>query len=188
MSLPAFKKFDIYEEPTSIGTRWKSWTAELENLMLALDIKDKKRQRALFLYYAGHDVHNIYKTLIPAEDPNEELAAAKARLDAYFEPKVNATYEIYHFRRMKQGESEDETVPADETIDSFVTRLRKKAARCRFADSDTEIKYQVIFGCNSSKLRREGLKKDDVTLTNLLELGRTLETVKKQATRAWKRK
>ena len=82
---------------------------------------------------------------------------------------------------MKQGESETESVPADENIDSFVTRLRKKATRCSFTDNDTQIKYQIIFGCSSSKLRREGLKKDDQTLNDLITLGRGLETVRRQA-------
>ena len=49
-TLPQFKKFNIHEETTALGTRWKLWLSELENLLLALDIKDKKRQRAMLLY------------------------------------------------------------------------------------------------------------------------------------------
>ena len=149
--------------------------------MLALDVKDKKRQRALLLYYAGQDVHSLYQTLQPEPSPDEEFAAAKEKLTAYFEPKMNITYEVYNFRRMKQGESDEGDVSMAESIDSFVTRLRKKAKRCQLANEDTEVRYQVIFGCRSAKLRREGLKKDTLTLNELVDLGRMHEMVMKQA-------
>ena len=93
-TLPQFKKFNIHEE--TLGTRWKLWLSELENLLLALDIKDKKRQRAMLLYYAGPEVHNIYQTLtITEDDQNEDYGAAKKKLTEYFEPKVNITYMRY---------------------------------------------------------------------------------------------
>ena len=103
-TLPQFKKFDIHEEPTALGMKWKLWISELENLFLALGITDKKWQRALLLYYAGPDVHSIYQTLISPEETDLEYGVAKKKLSDYFEPKVNVTYEIYNFRRMKQGE------------------------------------------------------------------------------------
>ena len=167
-ALPHLKKFDIHDEPTSLGTKWKTWISEFQNLILALGVRDTKRQRALLLYYAGSDVHNIYKTLITDADQDEEFEAAKVKLDLYFEPKVNITYEVYHFRRMKQGESETAVVSAEENIDSFVTRLQEKAVRCGFSNKDKEIKYQIIFGCRSSKLRREGLKSGDITLREII--------------------
>ena len=55
-NLPEFRKFDIEGESTSTGIRWKSWLAEFENLLTALAVTDKKRQRALMLYYAGKEV------------------------------------------------------------------------------------------------------------------------------------
>ena len=180
-NLPQFRKFDINEEPASLGTRWKSWLAELENLLLAVNITDKKRQRALMLLYAGKDVHDIYKTLIPDPNTDEDFDDAKARISAYMEPKINLTYEIYNFRCMRQGHSADGGIKPDESIDAFVTRLRRKALRCNFPDADKEIKYQVVFGCESMKLRKEALKKDEITLSELLTPGRTYEVIGKQA-------
>ena len=58
---------------SSIGVRWKTWLAELENL-IALNITDKKKQRALMLYYAGDGVHQIFRSLVEAtsgEDFND---------------------------------------------------------------------------------------------------------------------
>ena len=180
-SLPDFKKFDIHTEPTSLGIRWKAWVSEFGNLLIALGITDKKRQRALMLYYGGEELYQIYKSLVPA-DFEEEFEAAKARLTTYFEPKVNKTYEIYYFRQMQQGKSDGrDDVSYEELIDPFVTRLRKKAARCGFTDTDTEIKYQLIFGCRSPKLRRYALQKDELSLDELIEKGRSYEVSQQQA-------
>ena len=45
---------------------------------------------------------------------------------------------------MRQGESDVESIGVDESIDAFVTRLRKKASRCAFDDKDKEIRYQIM--------------------------------------------
>ena len=46
--------------------------------------------------------------------------------------------------------------------------------------ADTEIRYQIIFGCRDSKLRRSALQKDDLTLTDLVAKGRALEVSEHQ--------
>ena len=181
-TLPEFRRFNIDDEKTSLGIRWKVWLAEFENLLIALDITNAKRQRALMLYYAGNDVHEIYRSPVNTEDANEDFEPAKKKLTDYFEPKVNITYEIFHFRQTKQGFSDGkELVSEDERIDAFVTRLRKKAKRCSFTDSD-EIKHQLIFGCKSARLRRIALQEDGITLTDLINKGRAYESSSRQAT------
>ena len=58
-NLPPFKEFDVNEDPMSLGPKWESWIDEFQNLMLALGVEDKKRMKALLLYYAGRDVHDL---------------------------------------------------------------------------------------------------------------------------------
>ena len=149
-NLPDFQSFDVNSEPTSLGLLWTKWTQRLENLFIALDIEDRKRQRALLLYYGGSDVHNIYRTLTAPDQQDEEYEAAKRRLTAYFEPKINETFEVYSFRQIKQYENE--------TIDKYVSRLREVAQRCNSHNIDCEIKDQIVFTCLSDKLRRKALK------------------------------
>ena len=54
-SLPNFPSFPVHEN--NAETRWRKWISRLENMFIGLDIKDKKRQRALLLHYAGEDVN-----------------------------------------------------------------------------------------------------------------------------------
>ena len=177
-NLPPFKVFDVNEDPMSLGPKWESWIDEFQNLMLALGVEDKKRMKALLLYYAGRDVHDIYKTL--TDVPTEEYEAAKTKLTNYFTPKVNQTYEIYHFRKMSQNEESASKNGDVETIDEFVTRLKKAAKRCTFADEKLEIKLQVVFGCISKRVRRKALC-EDMTLDELLKFARSIELSEKQA-------
>ena len=67
-----------------------------------------------------------------------------------------------------------------ETTDRFHTRLRKLAKTCEFTDVDREIKTQIIQGCLSQRLRRRALR-ETISLTQLLDYGRSLETSEVQA-------
>ena len=118
-SLPEFPPFDVSLDPSSLGLQWKKWTTRLENLFVALAIEDKKRQKALLLHYGGSQLCDIFYTLETEEDV--EYQQVKAKLDTYFEPKINITFETYSFRQLTQAE--------DEPIDKFVTRLREAASR-----------------------------------------------------------
>ena len=98
--LPDFPPFDINLEPTALGVHWKKWIQRLENLFLAMDVKDTKRQKALLLHYGGSDLSDIYYTLQGEDDI--EFKHVKVKLDAYFEPKVNVTFETYTFRQLSK--------------------------------------------------------------------------------------
>ena len=125
----------------------------------------------MLLHYAGPSVDEIFDTL---EDTGDEDDYDKAveKLNDYFKPKANVTYEVYIFRQAKQKE--------EETIDSFHTRLRQLSRYCAFPDVDKEIKEQIILNCCSNSLRRKALR-EDLDLEKLLKAGRALELSESQA-------
>ena len=169
-SLPDFPPFDTESEPTSLGIKWKKWILRLENLFVALDIKDKARRKALLLHYGGANLSDIYYTL--ASEDDKEYQQVKEKLEAHFEPKVNVTFETYNFRQLAQEQ--------DESVDKFVTRLREAANRCDFHDKEREIKDQIVQKCFSDRLRRKALR-EDPSLTDLLSAARAMETADAQA-------
>ena len=81
-------------------------------------------------------------------------------------------FEIYKFRQAKQETSEK--------INTYHTRLRKLCENCEFADNDKEIKSQIIQGCSSTRLRREGLR-EELSLDDLIKTSRALELSESQA-------
>eukprot|EP00794_Sanderia_malayensis_P021156 gene21156-23236_t len=93
----------------SVGPRWRTWLADFETFVIANDITDAKRKRALLLYQAGSRVREIFRQL-------QDYQKAVDKLNEYFEPQKNRLYEVYKFRQAKQQEGE--------TLAQFHTRLR----------------------------------------------------------------
>lgn len=167
-ALPTFPSF-VVDSDDSAGVRWTKWVSRFRNLMVAVNIVDRKRQRALLLHYAGEEVNDILDTLPDAEaaegeDPFEKAVTA---LNKFFTPKQNIEYQIYTFRQSKQQ--------TDEPLTAYYTRLKQLATSCSFDNVDREIKSQIIQGCLSSTLRRKALCEPDMTLTKLIDVGRSLE-------------
>ena len=80
---------------------------------------------------------------------------------------------MYQFRKEKQE--------TGESLDTYRTRLRRLAATCEFADTDREIKTQIVQNCTSSRLRRRALPDASISLTEMLDDGRAMELTEKQA-------
>ena len=89
----------------------------MENLFVAANIKDKKRQRALLLYYAGEEDCEIFETIPESGDDFDKV---KGKLDEYFDPEKNIESEIYMFWQAKQN--------SGESMNSYHSRLRQLAS------------------------------------------------------------
>ena len=119
-ALPESEKFNLNTEYASLGVQWKRWTSRLENLFLAIEITDERRQKALLLHYGGVEVMILCESLLAETDETYKLA--KVKLDTYFEPKINKTFGTYVFRSRKHEE---------ETVDQFYTRLKSSRHKMR---------------------------------------------------------
>jgi len=117
-----------------------------------MNVKDKPRQQALLLHYAGEATNEIFDTLpdTAAGEGDDPFEKAIQALTNHFTPKQNREYEIYVFRQAKQE--------SNESISAFQTRLRQLAVTCGFDDVDREIKTQIVQSCSSHKLRTKALK------------------------------
>ena len=169
--MPNLPAFDPYSDPPSLCTRWTKWQRRFEDAMIGFDITSAKRQRALLMHFGGEDLQDVFETL----DNTGTVDEIKPALDAlapYFTPKKNTVYEAIIFRDAVQKENE--------TIDQFCTRLRKLAKKCDFADSDREIQIQILAKCRSDYFRKRALEKER-SLSNLLELARTIELAESRA-------
>ena len=93
-------------------------------------------------------------------------------LSDYFNPRQNVEFQRYQFRYTNQEQYE--------TIEKYYTRLMQIAAMCNFADTNAELKSQLIAGCSDDKTMRQALSEPDVTLDTLLQFAKTLELTNKQ--------
>ena len=171
IDIPPLQPFDPLTDRTSIGQRWKSWIKRFDTYLLASNITNDRQKRAMLLYQAGSETQEIFETLA---DTGVDYATAKTKLDEYFSPKKNVTYEIFQFRQATQQ--------TGESVEQFATRLRKLAANCEFDNVDKEITSAIVQHCLSKRLRRFALRESPLTLENLLTKARSLESSETQAT------
>ena len=173
IELNSVDKFDPHSDPTHLAQSWERWLRSFELFAAGKGVTDFDQKRALLLHCAGMAVQDIYFTLTEEDGDNVYQKVTKT-LEKHFEQKINVPYERYAFRTMKQEDSE--------TIEEFITRLRRKAVLCKFANVDQQIRDQVIEKCRSHKLRVKLLEKGhDLTLENLRLIASTVERVQDQA-------
>ena len=171
-TLPVFPEFDLRDQ-TNLATRWEKYMKRFNNLMAAMDVKEKSRKRALLLHYSGEEVNDLFDTLPDTGEDNDYKEACEA-LTRYFTPKKNVSFEIFKFRNLKQE--------SHETVDEFHTRLQIASKYCEFGDNkEKEIKAQIELGTSNKKLRRYSFRTPGLTLTQLLDYARTLYETERQA-------
>ena len=119
LQLPAIGPFSVLSDTATLSQRWAKWVKSFEYFLVASNVTDKKRQRALLLHLAGPEVQEVFETLTETGD---DYDTALAKLDAYFKPQKNIPFERHTFRQATQNPSE--------TMDAYVTRLKRLVQTC----------------------------------------------------------
>ena len=84
-ALPSFPPFSVHENGPDV--RWKKWKSSLDNMLLAMGVKDdKERIRTVLLHYASEGVNKIFETL---PNTGNDYETAVTMLTEYFSPKKN---------------------------------------------------------------------------------------------------
>lgn len=168
---------------------WKNWHRSFEWYLKAHHIDNDDDKFVKLLHLAGRKVQELYATLpVPpsvkqiARGPRanqivphlSEYEMAMAKLNEFFEPKKNSTYERHMFRLLKQEK--------EEKIGMFAMRLRLQAEKCEFGDTiEDNIKDQIIEKCSSGKMRRDLLKLGDAKLDKVLKAAKIFEATEEQS-------
>ena len=162
----------------------EKWVQSFEYYVVATGIDNVERKKALLLHLAGPEVQEVFPTLpnlppLPAL-PNGQAAPdrdvfeeALQKLNLYFIPKKNISFERHLFRASSQQ--------SGETIDSYITRLKQLSATCEFGDTkDDMIRDQVVDKCVSTSLKKRLLREPGLTLERVQELSRVMEATDNQ--------
>ena len=156
---------------SNVAEHWAKWLRSFKYFLTAKNVTNNEQKKALLLHLAGPEIQDLFETLpegVGEEDQNA-YEIAVSRLNTYFTPKRNLTYERHVFRTIKQS-------PGD-SIDKFITNLRKQSSFCEFGTQvEQNIKDQLVSGCKDNLLRKKILEKgDDATLNDIIKLAHALE-------------
>ena len=103
-------------EPTTLSVQWKRWKCAFHLYVTSKGVTNQAQKVALLLHSGGMELQEIYYTLAPEDEAQNNFDNCLIVLDNYFTPKVNVPFERHGFRQMAQLEGE--------TIDQFVCHLR----------------------------------------------------------------
>lgn len=163
---------------------WQKWKRAIEIYFDAEEVTDPKKKQKKLLHLGGEEIQEIV-TSFP-DDPIEvldddgkvvstlnEYEALISRLDDFFAPRLNVTFERHTLRNIRQNQGEK--------FEAFCVRIRNQIAKCDYCDidKDLEIIQQIIEGCVSKELRSKLLNKDR-PLIKVMEIGRNLEELQYQ--------
>ena len=122
--LPGLHPFDVKGEATKLAVKWKRWLQSLEIYIMAVNIKDNKRKKAILLHFLGEDGQILYETLKGTEPSDNQYEHAIKCFNDYFMPKKNILFERYNFNSAFQLKNEP--------IAAYVVRLRTLSKTCEF--------------------------------------------------------
>lgn len=150
---------------------WDIFRAEFEDYSLAVDLTQASSavQAATLRSLMGPECRHVYKhNLQLTEAERNDVKKVLDKLGEYFHQSKNVIYECYVFGCCKQEDGE--------SIDTFVTRLREKAATCDYgALRDELIRDKLVLGIANEATRRRLLREQALTLAKALELCRAAE-------------
>ncbi len=174
-----FKSFEV--DSPNAGTRWIEYVNAFERFCCFQGISVDERKMNGLLHVAGEAVAQIYSTLekntpiegsatngatkveanattntpeyyLPIEVVDKYADVVK-KLTTYFNPKRSKVYSRNIFRSLKQLQ--------DESVITYVTRLRSAAQHCEFQNIDDEILDTLLLNCYSDKLTRKALSQTE---------------------------
>ncbi|CAF1014506.1 unnamed protein product [Brachionus calyciflorus] len=173
--------FDRDLEFENVGHRWKIWIERFKIFLTTIDCepmddpepntdpseeyrKNQKKIISRLLLNMGPKTYNVYNGLKSPTDTSNQIVN---KLNSHFNPNENKIYNRTRFRQIQQS--------SGEPIDSFVSRLRESADGCQFANVDEEIVTQISIHCNSDTLKKQILITPNITLSDIVKLGRMIE-------------
>lgn len=165
----------------SLNQRWENYKLKMERYFVMMSINQPEQKQAALLYYGGDDLSNTFDTIkhqLVLQDGEIVINQYQATINLFnkqFSSGESLTYERSNFRATLQLEGE--------SVTDFITRLRKKAKYCKFAEynEDSAIIDQFIEACTSKNLRVKLLATNDLTLDSLLSIALSRENAVHQA-------
>ena len=102
INIPCLEPFIIEINTSSnFDKLWIRWREDLELFLMASGITSDDQKKALLLHLRGSNIKEIYRGIQQTGDKYKDTII---RLDEYFKPKNNKTYERYLFQTNKTKE------------------------------------------------------------------------------------
>ncbi|XP_046597267.1 uncharacterized protein LOC124294709 [Neodiprion lecontei] len=160
----------------NVGENWRTWRARFENYLVASEANKKSEatQCAQLLHYIGEDGFKIFTTFTIPDEEKDKLQPLIKKFEEHFLPKENLAYERYQFFSYRQHD--------EETLEQFITELKKKAKKCKLGSLNDElIKTMITCGVADGSIREKLLQNDEQTLQEAIDRCLIIEKSKERS-------
>lgn len=159
--------------PGEPNLKWEKWKRVFERYARVCGVSlSAERKTSLLLHCLGSEGQDVFDHLPDLSDAEEkdlnELEICLKKLDKHYLPRVSTILERYNFGKGIQNEGE--------SVEGYVTRLRKLASSCKFGElCEERIRDQFMLGCTSEKIREELWIRDEPSLDEVLQVAKRVE-------------
>ena len=128
----------------------------------------------MLLHVIGPAALEVYNTFTwENDDDKQKVDVILAKFEGHCIPRSNVTWERHVFNTPNQHD--------DETIDQYITDLKKKAQTCEFQNlKDGLVRDRVVCGIRCDKTCSRLLKEPYLTLQKAIDICRANEATTKQ--------
>ncbi|XP_067615133.1 uncharacterized protein [Eurosta solidaginis] len=166
-----------------LRSEWEKWVRSFTLYLQSEDIKDTVKQRSKLLHLGGPQlqevIFNIPGALIEVDTENQSdvFNVLIEKLNDFFSPNRNSTFERHLFRSINPQEGE--------CFNKFLLRLRHQASKCSFGETkreveDISLKDKIIDSWASVELKKRLLEKEQ-SLNEIIEACQIHEQIQKQS-------
>ena len=162
----------------NVTENWKVWKQNFEFYLLAKESQDKAEEikSGIFLHSVGEEARLLYNTLV-FNAVADKLIYTKIteKFEAYITPRKNTTFCRYKFFTYRQEEGQN--------FDKYLTEMRKLSNDCELGGlKDSLLADMMIFGLRDKRIQESLLRKEDLTLIDVMENCKAAEITTAQAT------
>ena len=170
MASPVIGNIEIFDANSD---DFPSYAEQIEQYMIANDVKDEKRKAAIFLTLVGRKTYNLLRDLaLPGKPADLKFTEAIELLKNHFNPKPLVIAKRYKFYQRRQETAEN--------VAEYLAPLRKCAEHCNFADFlQQALRDKFVCGLNSSTIQQRLLAESELTLKRALEIAQSMEAAAK---------
>ena len=154
-----------------VAGNWEFFKQQWSDYEIAtgLDKREESVRLATLRSAMGRECLQILLNLNLSEEDKKKIDKCLEALEKYFKPTRNVVYERYVFNTCSQT--------SEESVQTYVTRLRKLAASCEYgALTDEFIRDRLVIGLKNQGDKVRLLREKSLTLQKAIEMCTSSET------------
>ena len=138
-----------------------------------LNAKSEEEKISYLLIWTGEEGIELVSTWALTDEDKKKLSTYWPKFEEYVAPKSNFRLSRYKLRTLKQEN--------DETVDSYIKKVRVLMNECKYTTVDEHIIDALIFGSCRPRVQAKLLEYDaTLTLNKAIDIARTEEATRAQ--------